>query len=203
MLTTENLGSGVDDGIEIGVETNPKLKNGNRIHAFLSFANSSSQPNGYTQFTNLAGSASTRNPSDLQEVRSPFYQFDQTNTLSGGASYIFRNGGTAGMSFMYGSGLYSSALSLLPGIIPAIPSLPTNYDYPVRTGGRETISEVNLSFATRPDWLYRTRDGRGVGLALSIENLFNSTSRLEWDGPFAGTRYQQGRTIFVGINGRL
>ncbi|MDX1935016.1 MAG: TonB-dependent receptor [Capsulimonadales bacterium] len=201
-ISTLNLGGGVADGIEFGVETSPRFGNGNSLHAFLAFANSGTSPKDPNQFSNLAGSAGTRDPSDLEKIRSNFYEFDQANTLSGGVTYMFASGGSAGLSFVYGSGLYSSALSSLPNGT-TIPANSANLANPVRTQSRKSWNEVNLRFATPPNFLYRQRDGRGIGIEFQVENLFDSLSVLNWRGPLAGTRYQLGRRFYLGLTGRL
>ena len=197
MLSTYNEGDGIVDGIEVSLNTAPRFKNGSGLSAFLSFANSATKPTNANQRDNFNSL-----------VRTTYYEYDQTSTISTGASYSLPNGGSIGLSILYGSGLYSSRNAPLPDSTSSaetnnINNSPTNLNNPVRVGGRKIFNEVNLRFATRPDFLYRTKDGRGLGLEFAVENLFDSVTRLNWRGPIAGNRYQLGRRIFVALTGKL
>jgi outer membrane receptor protein involved in Fe transport len=167
-----NLGNGVVDGVELSYEYLPPPPGAEGLSGFFSYANSGTGPSDGSQFNNLN-----------QLIQQNFYNFDQTNTLSAGLAYSFRNGASAGLSLYYGDGLLSSATYLL--------------NTPVRTGSRQSVSEVNLRMSTGPRWL-----GQHMGVEFMVENLFNSQNRYEFAGPL-GTRYQQGRRVFIGLTGRL
>jgi outer membrane receptor protein involved in Fe transport len=172
LLSVYNLGSATVDGVELTYEYLPPPPGSQGLSGFFSYANSATGPKDGSQSNNLN-----------QPIQQGLYDFDQTNTLSAGLAYNFREGASVGLSLYYGDGLYSSSTYLL--------------NTEVRPGDREKISEVNLRMSTGPRWL-----GQHFGVDFLVENLFNSQNRFEFRGPL-GTRYQQGRRIFVALSGRL
>jgi hypothetical protein len=173
-LAVYNNGNGVADGAEISFDLLPTpVGNGNLISGFFVYGNSGTAPINRNQFNNLG-----------QQVVTPFFDFDQQDTITLGASYQMRNGSSAGLSLYYGSGLASSARKTIFSRVPFT--------------GRDSVTELNLSYNSGPRFL-----GRRAALEVGIENLFNSQGILNFQAPFAGTRFQQGRRILLGFSGRL
>jgi outer membrane receptor protein involved in Fe transport len=113
------------------------------------------------------------------EELEPYADHDQLNTVSGGVSYTLPSGLNAGLSVYYGSGTFSSIVD--------------------EGGKRQPRTEVNLRLASAP-----VRTGRsGVGFELAVENLFDSRKVINWQSPFSGTRFQQGRRVLLNLNGRF
>jgi hypothetical protein len=168
-----NLGNGVADGAEISFDLLPTPVGSGVLSAFFVYGNSGTAPTNRNQFTNLA-----------QPVVTPFYDFDQQDTITLGASYQMKNGSSAGLSLYNGSGLASSSKKTLFSRVPF--------------SGRDSITEVNLSYNSGPRFL-----GKRASLELGIENLFNSQGIMNFQAPFAGTRFQQGRRILLGFAGKL
>lgn len=106
---------------------------------------------------------------------------DQRTTLSLGGSYVLPSGFYGGLTLYYGSGLYASTDPLYTG-----------------TGGRQTISELNLRLGTGPKFAQKH-----LGIELGIENLFDNRGRMDLRSAFAGTRYEQGRRVTLGLTGKL
>ena len=103
---------------------------------------------------------------------------DQRNTLTAGVSFALPNGLIAGSTLSYGSGVRASSVST--------------------TDSRQSITQVNLRLATGPRFAKNK-----LGFELGIENLFDGKSLINDASPFAGYRYQQGRRVLFGINGKF
>jgi outer membrane receptor protein involved in Fe transport len=101
-----------------------------------------------------------------------FNDHDQRHTLSTGLSYTFRDRSALGLNYYYGSGIASSALE--------------------KDGPRHNRDRIDLSLSSRPDLIL----DRG-GLRLTVTNLLDERDLINFNSPFSGTRFQQGRTIML------
>jgi hypothetical protein len=110
-----------------------------------------------------------------------FTDHDQLNTIGFGLSYTWINQASVGFSLYHGSGVASSIVD-------------TN---------RTPRTTFNLRVASTPNLFGgTTQDGRG-GLELSVENLFDDRSVINFQSAFSGTRFQQGRRILLSANGKF
>lgn len=133
------------------------------LSSYVSYANSTAKTEDYTQ---------------------PYNDHDQLNTLSLGANYTFKSGAQAGLVDNYGSGVYSSVLSLA-----------SNGEL---VGSRTQHNEVNARLASAPNFI-----GRGTSLVFEVENLFDDRALLNFNSGFSGTRFQMGRTLMLSCQGKL
>jgi outer membrane receptor protein involved in Fe transport len=108
----------------------------------------------------------------------PYTDHDQLNTLGAGISYTHTTGANAALNLYYGSGAFSSALE--------------------EDGKRNDRTEVNLLLSTGPRLLRQP-----IRVDLAVENLFDSREVINFRSPFSGTRFQQGRRVFLSVNGRF
>lgn len=167
--TTVNLGRASARGFEIAYEFNPRdfaatpgeLREYEGLAGFLVYSNGSSRRYG------------SRTPQGFPVVTN---DQDQRATLTAGVGYRTKRGTSMGLSYYYGSGLFSSALN----------------------GKRQPISEVNLKVATPPNFFHKS-----FGLEFAVENLFDGRSRMNFVSPFAGTRFQQGRRFLASVVGKF
>ena len=104
-----------------------------------------------------------------------FNDHDQRNTLSLDVGYTWRSGAVASLSVNHGSGLASS------------PIPPSVYRVP-RT-------QIDMRFGTGPR-LFRGHGGLGV----SVENLMDDRTVINFQSAFSGTRFQQARRILLNAN---
>lgn len=104
-----------------------------------------------------------------------FNDHDQRNTLSLDAGYTWRSGATASLSVNHGSGLASSSIA------PSTLRIPR--------------TQVDVRFGTGPR-LFR---GHG-GVGLSIENLLDDHTVINFQSAFSGTRFQEARRILLNAN---
>jgi outer membrane receptor protein involved in Fe transport len=104
-----------------------------------------------------------------------FNDHDQRNTLSLDVGYTWKSGALASFSINHGSGLASS------------PIPPSN--------NRVPRTQIDLRFGTGPR-LFR---GRG-GIGLSVENLLDDHTVINFQSAFSGTRFQQARRILLNAN---
>lgn len=133
------------------------------LDAFLSYANSLAKTEDYTQ---------------------PYNDHDQLNTISCGANYTFKNGMQTGFVDNYGSGVFSSVLSLASNGAPV--------------GDRTPHNELNLRVASPQNFGFR-----GSQLVLECENVFDDRTLLNFNSGFSGTRFQLGRTFVVSYQGKF
>ncbi len=123
-------------------------------------------------------------PNGVDNLGNPvpdYNDHDQLNTVSAGASYSFRSGASVDFDLYHGSGTASS-------IVDA-------------NGNRTTRTSVDLAFSTGPRLFGgNAKDGKG-GLTLSISNLFDDRSVINFNSGFSGTRFQQGRRILLTVSG--
>jgi outer membrane receptor protein involved in Fe transport len=149
-------------------------RNGIGASSYLSWANALAQPTGL----------------DNTGANAPLYNdHDQLNTITAGMAYTWKSLADVAASLYYGSGVASSIV------------FPTDS---LGNGPRTPRSQVNLSFSTGPRFFGRdgASGGRG-GLTLSIENIFNNTSVINFDSGFSGTRFQQARTVMLSASGNF
>ena len=125
-------------------------------------------------------------PNGVDNLGNPvpdYNDHDQLNTFSAGASYAFRSGASVDFDLYHGSGTASS-------IIDA-------------DGSRTPRTQLNLAFSTGPRLFGGTaKDGKG-GLTLSISNLLDDRTVINFNSGFSGTRFQQGRRILLTVSGNF
>lgn len=126
----------------------------------------------------------TNSTAKTEDYTQPFNDHDQLNTISAGANYTFKSGAMAGVVDNYGSGVYSSVLSLA-----------SNGQL---VGSRSPHNEINVRFAGSPNMV-----GRGSTLVLEVQNLMDDRALLNFNSGFSGTRFQMGRTILLSLQGKL
>ena len=124
----------------------------------------------------IAYAFATARPSGFTSLGEPVEEYndhDQRHTLSSGVAYTFDNRYSIGATYSFGSGLASSVLT--------------------EDGSRQSRDRIDLSASTRPDLLF----GK-AGLKLSVSNLLDDRDLINFNSAFSGTRFQQGRTIYLG-----
>jgi TonB dependent receptor/Carboxypeptidase regulatory-like domain len=132
------------------------------LAAYASYANSTAKTEDYTQ---------------------PYNDHDQLNTISAGTNYIFKHGQQIGVVDNYGSGVYSSVLSLA-----------SNGQL---VGDRTPHNEINLRLASAPNLIVH-----GSALVFEVQNLFDDRTLLNFNSGFSGTRFQIGRTLLLSMQGK-
>ena len=105
-----------------------------------------------------------------------FLNGDQLNTINAGLNYAWLDGSQASFNFSYGSGLATADV--------------------FGDGNRRKRAQGNFRYVARPNLF-----GPGTSLQLDIENLFDSRTVLNFNGPFSSTRFQQGRRITLSVMG--
>jgi len=104
-----------------------------------------------------------------------FNDHDQRNTLNLDLGYTWRSGMNASFSITHGSGLASSPIP------PSVERVPR--------------TQIDLRFATGP----RLFKGRG-GVGVSVENLLDDRTVINFQSAFSGTRFQEARRILFNAN---
>jgi hypothetical protein len=107
----------------------------------------------------------------------PYSDHDQLNTLTLGTSYTLPSGIGVSATGYYGSGAFSSA---------------------IRDDKRNSRTEVNLKIASGP-----TLFKNGLSADFLIENLFDSRNVINFNSPFTGTRFQQGRRVMLSFTNKF
>ncbi|MCW3098613.1 MAG: hypothetical protein JWL77_4231 [Chthonomonadaceae bacterium] len=131
---------------------------------------------GFDASFNYTYSIAAPNGKDNTGADAPdFNDHDQRNTLSLDLGYTWRSGALASFTIDYGSGLASSAIP------PSTLRIPR--------------TQVDLRIGTGP----RLFKGHG-GMGLSVENLFDDRTVINFESGFSGTRFQQARRILVNAN---
>lgn len=149
-------------------------RNGVGISAYFAYANSLDKPGG------LILQAGT--PAPL------YNDHDTLNVISAGTAYTWKSGANVGMNFYFDSGTASSVI------------FPTDA---LGNGKRSTRNEIDLAFSTGPGLFGGGPVTGHGGLTLSIENLLNHTSAVNFNSGFSGTRFQQGRRILLSVSGNF
>ncbi|MGE0489170.1 MAG: TonB-dependent receptor [Vulcanimicrobiota bacterium] len=113
---------------------------------------------------------------------------DQRVQVTGGTSYTWENGLSAGVDFLYGSGFPQEALPLYnaAGINPF-----------GLTGDRLDRFITNLNIQYLPE----NKAGPDLGFGLQVFNVFDDRSLLNFLSEFSGTRFVQGRRFL--FNGQV
>lgn len=135
-------------------------------------------PGNLDEYKGLAGFLSLARGSSKRQVGGGYIdnEFDQKSTITAGVGYTMPEGDQMSLSYYSGSGLASSVFN---------------------GGGRQAISELNLRLASAPG-----RIGNGLGVELGIENLLNGRNVMNFNGSYAGTRFQQGRRWVLSVTGK-
>lgn len=137
----------------------------------------------YVAFTNQTVKPRfTQQFESLGRFQPLFIDHDQRNTVSAGVAYTLADGTSAGASLYYGSGLFSS---IIPG-------------GGAGDGGRDSVFELNLRASTNDKFI-----ARSFGLEIGVENALNGKGRYNFQSPFEGTRFQQGRRVTIAAFGRF
>jgi hypothetical protein len=131
---------------------------------------------GWDGYANWSYSTAAPNGLDNQGQPAPtFNDHDQRNTVGLGLAYTWKSGYSVAGTFEYGSGLASS---IVPPRVFRTPN--SDLDLHATTGNR----------------LFQ---GHG-GLQLDVENVLNELAVINYDSGFSGTRFQQGRRVYLGAN---
>lgn len=160
-FVTDSIPKDFVRGLELSYNLAPVRPFG--LNAYASYANSTAKTEDYTQ---------------------PYNDHDQLNTISAGANYKFKSGAEAGVVDNYGSGVYSSVLSLASN--------------GALVGGRNPHNEVNIRLASAPNFI-----GKGTSLVFEVQNLLDDRALLNFNSGFSGTRFQMGRTLLLSCQGKL
>jgi len=163
-------------GTQIGVYTSDQFDRDHVRGLELSYNLTPSTPVGYTQY--VAISHSIAQPAGLTNTGDPAPQYndhDQLNTINLGGAYAFESGINASWDWYFGSGVESSKVN------PDGTRTPRNY--------------LNLALSSGDKLL-----GGHTSLTLSVENVFDSTTLINFNSGFSGTRFQQGRRVLLSLN---
>ena len=117
----------------------------------------------------------------------PYADHDQLNTVSAGLTYGLSNGTSAALSAYYGSGPASS---------PIVNQLDEALS--VDGGKRQARTELNCRFSSGPKLLKS-----GLQADISVENLLDSRNVMNFNSPFTGTRFQQGRRVLLSLTSKF
>lgn len=173
---------------QIGVFSTLNFTDGNVHGLEISYELAPRNNVGWSAYATYTNSLARPNGVDNLGGDAPDYNdHDQLNTLNLGAAYTWRSGASAGLNLYYGSGLASSSLASL---------VSSNALY---NGVRQENTQVNLVLSSGS----RLFPGNHGGVTLSINNLFDDRSVLNFNSGFSGTRFVQGRTILFGVNGKF
>lgn len=167
-------------GTQIGVFSAVNLQNGG-VHGF-EFSYELTPRNNVGMSAYATWSHTIAKPSGLTstgEPVEPFTDHDQLNTINFGIAYTWKCGTNVGLDVTHSSGLFSSSL--------------------VEEGARKPRTIVNLGVSSGN----RLFGGNRGGVSLHIENLFDDRSVINFNSPFSGSRFQQGRRIMFNINGKF
>lgn len=123
----------------------------------------------------------------LVDGEEPYSDHDQLNTLSAGLTYGLKNGSSVALSGYFGSGAFSSPIVS-----------PVDEDVALDGGKRQARTEVNLRLSTGPKLLKS-----GLQADLSVENLLDSRSVMNFNSPFTGTRFQTGRRVMLSLTSKF
>jgi len=160
-FVTDSIPKDYVRGVELSYNLFPVRPYG--MAGYFSYANSTAKTEDYTQ---------------------PYNDHDQLNTISAGCNYTFKNGAQAGVVDNYGSGVYSSVLSLA-----------SNGEL---IGSRNPHNEINVRLAGAPNMV-----GKSTTLVIECENVMDDRSLLNFNSGFSGTRFQIGRTLLVSLQGKI
>jgi len=168
----------VDTGLlipstQLGLFTSVNLDK-DAVHG-LEFSYELAADHGFGTSAYVAYAHSTAKPSGFDNTGEPveaFNDHDQRDTVSTGAAYTFSNRYSVGSDYYYGSGLASSVLT--------------------EDGSRHSNDRVDVSVSSPPDLLFDR-----AGLKLTVSNLFDDRSLINFNSAFSGTRFEQGRAVYL------
>ncbi len=166
-------------GAQIGSYASASIP-GDTVRAFeVGYQVSSGHPTGLEGYVSYQNALATikQIPGNIY-FGVPYNDHDQLHTLTIGLDDTFKGGATAGITYSYGSGFFSSTL-------------------PNQTN-RHPHDQFDLSASTP----FRI-DGQKWTLSMSILNIFNKNNELNFLSGFDGTRFQQGRRLALTINGKF
>ncbi len=137
-------------------------------------------PRGRSGFDlSLNYSYSIARPNGLDNTGAPvpiFNDHDQRNTVGLDLGYTWKSGAAISADINYGSGLASSAIA--PSAL------------------RNPRSQVNFQLASSPRLLW----GHG-SVGLSVDNLFDDRTVINFESAFSGTRFQEARRVLCTVKG--
>jgi outer membrane receptor protein involved in Fe transport len=163
-------------GSEIGLYSAVNFQRG-AVHG-LEFSYDVNAPHGvgWDEYFNYTLSAAKPNGFDNTGEPAPFYNdHDQRNTIGLGIAYTWRSGLSIAGVYQDNSGLTSSVV-------------PPSVD-------RTPRQQLDLH-ATTGEKIFK---GRG-GFEVDINNVFDSRQVINFQSGFSGTRFQEGRSITLGMN---
>jgi hypothetical protein len=160
-FVTDSIPKDYVRGFEVSYNLFPVRRYG--LEGYLSYANSIAKTEDYTQ---------------------SFNDHDQNTTISAGSNYTFKHGEQVGLVDNYGSGVFSSVLTLA-----------SNGE---AVGARTPHNELNFRLASAPNLGFK-----GSSLVFEVENLFDDRTLLNFNSGFSGTRFQMGRTLLLSYQGRF
>jgi hypothetical protein len=160
-FVTDSIPKDYVRGVEFSYNLFPVRPYG--LDAYVSWANALAKTEDYTQ---------------------PYNDHDQLNTISAGTNYTFKHGEQVGVVDNYGSGFYSSTLTLASDGSPVGPRAPHN--------------ELNLRLASAPNMIVK-----GSSLVFEVQNAFDDRTVLNFNSGFSGTRFQQGRRLLLSWEGKF
>ncbi|AIE86464.1 TonB-dependent receptor [Fimbriimonas ginsengisoli Gsoil 348] len=164
-------------GSQIGLYSAVSLEHGG-VHG-LEISYDLSSHNGWDAYLNYSRSAAKPNGKDNTGADTDeFNDHDQRHTVGVGIAYTWKSGASAALTYQYGSGLASS-------IVPP-------------SEERTPRDQLDLHMTTG-ERLFR---GQG-GLALDVQNAFDSRKVINFQSAFSGTRFQQGRRILLSVFGKF
>ena len=190
-LVYKDFHNQIDAGLLIPNSNIPVLAPVNFDRAYYKGAEvsfTSQNPTGWNGF--LSGTLSVSKPTapgPFSDEVPAYNDHDQRVQVTGGASYTWKNGWSASLDGLYGSGFPQEFIPLYNavGIAP----------YGM-VGSRFGRFIANLRFG----WTPRDADGKpknGVGFGVTVQNLFDSRAVLNFLSEFSGTRWVQGRRVLV------
>ncbi|MFA7484237.1 MAG: TonB-dependent receptor [Vulcanimicrobiota bacterium] len=115
---------------------------------------------------------------------------DQRIQATAGVSHTWKNGLSAGVDVLYGSGYPQEALPLYNSIGIAPFGL---------SGDRQSRFITNLNIQYFPE----EKEGGTLGAGLQVFNLFDDRSLLNLFSEFSGTRFVTGRRFLLNLNARF
>ncbi len=182
IYSSVNFSKGGVHGLELSYDLVPRNNVG--LSSYVSYAYTIAKPNGF----------------DNTGAQAPFYNdHDQLNTISAGLAYTIKYGAALSFNLYHGSGVASSVLA------SANPNSPTT----LFNGARQPRTQLNLAlssgsrlFGGGNNAQSGTTGGRG-GLALSVENLLDDRTVINFNSGFSGTRFQQGRRVLLSLSGNF
>ncbi|MCX6367827.1 MAG: TonB-dependent receptor [Armatimonadetes bacterium] len=170
-------------GTQIGVFSTVNISNGSFANGLeLSYDKTPKNGVGLGSFFTWANAINK-----LVNGEEAYSDHDQLNTLSGGLTYGLKNGSNIALSAYYGSGAFSSPIVN-----------PEDENATVDGGKRQARAEINFRYSTGGKLL-----PNGLQADLSVENLLDSRAVMNFNSPFTGTRFQQGRRVMLSLTSKF